>query len=61
MISMKAYIQNLRKADLTLERTKQLDEELSASACLFLWTAGSRVSVRSISREEMIGKFTTAK
>ena len=30
-ISMKAYIQNLRKADLTLERTKQLDDELSAS------------------------------
>ena len=30
-ISMKAYIQNLRKADLTLERMKQLDDELSAS------------------------------
>ena len=30
-ISMKAYIQNLRKADLTLERTKQLDDELSAT------------------------------
>ena len=30
-ISMKAYIQNLRKADLTLERTKQLDNELSAT------------------------------
>ena len=30
-ISMKAYIQNLRKADRTLERTKQLDDELSAS------------------------------
>ena len=31
MISMKAYIRNLRKADLTLERTKQLDDELSAT------------------------------
>ena len=30
-ISMKAYIQNLRKSDLTLERKKQLDDELSAS------------------------------
>ena len=30
-ISMKAYIQNLRKADLTLERTKQLDDEFSAT------------------------------
>ena len=30
-ISMKAYIQNLRKADLTLERTKQLEDKLSAS------------------------------
>ena len=30
-ISMKAYIQNLRKADLTLERTKHMDDELSAS------------------------------
>ena len=30
-ISMNAYIQNLRKADLTLERTKQLDDELSAT------------------------------
>ena len=30
-ISMKANIQNLRKADLTLERTKKLDDELSAS------------------------------
>ena len=28
---MKAYIQNLRKADLTLERTKLLDDELSAT------------------------------
>ena len=27
---MKAYILNLRKADLTHERTKQLDDELSA-------------------------------
>ena len=31
MISMEAYIQNLRKADLTLERAKQLDDELSAT------------------------------
>ena len=30
-ISMMAYIQNLRKAELTLERTKQLDDELSAT------------------------------
>ena len=30
-ISMKAYIQNLRKADPTLERRKQLDDELSAT------------------------------
>ena len=30
-ISMKAYIQNLKKASLTIERTKQLDDELSAS------------------------------
>ena len=30
-ISMKAYIQNLRKAGLTLGSTKQLDEDLSAS------------------------------
>ena len=30
-ISKKAYIQNLREADLTLKRTKQLDDELSAS------------------------------
>ena len=29
--SMKAYIQNLKKASLTLQRTKQLDDELSAS------------------------------
>ena len=28
-ISMKAYIQNSRKASLTLERTTQLDDELS--------------------------------
>ena len=28
---MKAYIQNLRKAELTVERTKQLDDELSAT------------------------------
>ena len=28
---MKAYIQNLEQADLTLERTKQLDDELPAS------------------------------
>ena len=32
-ISMKAYIQNLRKADLTLEQTKKLDYELSATEC----------------------------
>ena len=31
MISMLAYIQNLGKADLTLERTKQRDDELPAS------------------------------
>ena len=30
-ISVKVYIQNLRKADLTLERRKQLDDELSAT------------------------------
>ena len=30
-IFMKAYIQNLRRADLTLEHTKQLDDELSAT------------------------------
>ena len=30
-ISMKAYVGNLRKADLTLERTKQLDDQLSAT------------------------------
>ena len=30
-ISMKAHIQNSRKADRTLEGTKQLDDELSAS------------------------------
>ena len=30
-ISMKAYIRNLRKANLTLERAKQLDDELSAT------------------------------
>ena len=30
-ISMKAYIQNLRKTSLTLERTEQVDDELSAS------------------------------
>ena len=30
-ISMKAYIQNLRKIDLTRVRTKQLDDELSAT------------------------------
>ena len=30
-ISMKAYIQNLRKPSLTLERTKQLDDEFSAT------------------------------
>ena len=30
-ISMKHYIQNLRKADLTLERKKLLDDELSAT------------------------------
>ena len=28
---MKAHIWNLRKASLTLERTKQLDDELSAT------------------------------
>ena len=28
---MKSYIQNLRKASLTLQRTKQLDDELSAT------------------------------
>ena len=32
-ISMKAYIQNLRKASLTLERAKQLDDELSLTEC----------------------------
>ena len=32
-ISMKAYMQNLRKADLTIERTKQLDDKLSATEC----------------------------
>ena len=32
-ISMKAYIQNLRKASLTLERAKQLDDELSPTEC----------------------------
>ena len=30
-ISMKAYIQNLKKASLTLQRAKQLDDELSAT------------------------------
>ena len=30
-ISMKAYIQILRKASLTLERTKQLDDDLTAT------------------------------
>ena len=30
-ISMEAYIQNLRKADLTLESAKQLDDELSVT------------------------------
>ena len=30
-ISMKAFIQNLKKACLTLERAKQLDDELSAT------------------------------
>ena len=28
---MKAFIQNLKKASLTLQRTKQLDDELSAT------------------------------
>ena len=30
-ISMKAYVQNLKKASLTLQRAKQLDEELSST------------------------------
>ena len=30
-ISVKAYIQHLRKAELTLERTKQMDDELSTT------------------------------